>query len=753
MQNLYFFLHFVTSKKPPSPNGGSAQPTFELSNLLASSNFNRFFAETTANNNSNASPADDNVIDLSNCDNESELLHEIPSQQQQTNAAQVIRRCQPTPSQSSSLSTEMNLSKRKANDSHMIDNQSNQNKNVPLKKRVVGGGKDGFSFMNLIANRNLNEIKLETRLNGESSPRNSVDVCHCSSCFPELGVAGKSSKCTKKTQQLETDSAVDATMIAGPSGLQRPPAATPSRSQATNYCDSDSDSEIEATLPQNLITNSPILIEDDVKNSSENVVIKTDPLHAPDLQLDWMSDSSHDDDDVIFVSDRAPDPIDLTADSENEDQVQLQQSLPRRIDSSAFSTSCENPSVIREPVIHYPRMQYQHAEPLVQPNNNVRLMCVDQPTPHMIATILPVSTPQQIVRQLPPARQSDFSRRTTTDAFMSSLRNPRMQPTYIRDSTLPELPRACHPTRPDPAGSNASASTPYNSNLFNTSPIENRTTSFNSTSSASTMNNPRSDLENNVHVSTSQSQHYRTRCPFVQMSEGHHHNRPRRLGNYGHYARTPYAVHEDLWRRQYQEQENRRNFLALSPLSNEYHGSEEMRPLPPNHFDRRTALRVPPQTAHTISTRRLGEPPDPAAPHINHHMHYFHYPHQHLHLSIGLRQDRVNQPLNLLTRLNRFVRVIEESSNRGASQEVIEMHTLPHKYKKLRRSSDADEDAEKCTICLSLFEDDCDVRRLPCMHLFHRDCVDQWLVTSKHCPICRVDIRSSDSISVHHMKL
>uniref|UniRef100_A0A182MCM6 RING-type E3 ubiquitin transferase n=1 Tax=Anopheles culicifacies TaxID=139723 RepID=A0A182MCM6_9DIPT len=96
---------------------------------------------------------------------------------------------------------------------------------------------------------------------------------------------------------------------------------------------------------------------------------------------------------------------------------------------------------------------------------------------------------------------------------------------------------------------------------------------------------------------------------------------------------------------------------------------------------------------------------------------------------------------SLLSSLNRFVRVMEDScTSRGATQEMIETHTFPHKYKRLRRVSETDEDSEKCTICLSQFEIDNDVRRLPCMHLFHKDCVDQWLVTNKHCPICRVDI-------------
>lgn len=112
-----------------------------------------------------------------------------------------------------------------------------------------------------------------------------------------------------------------------------------------------------------------------------------------------------------------------------------------------------------------------------------------------------------------------------------------------------------------------------------------------------------------------------------------------------------------------------------------------------------------------------------------------------VHFSIGLRPS-------LLSSLHRFVRVIEDTcTNRGATQEIIEHNTFPHKYKRLRRASESDEDSEKCTICLSQFEVDNDVRRLPCMHLFHKDCVDQWLVTNKLCPICRVDIEVQKNLS------
>lgn len=41
-----------------------------------------------------------------------------------------------------------------------------------------------------------------------------------------------------------------------------------------------------------------------------------------------------------------------------------------------------------------------------------------------------------------------------------------------------------------------------------------------------------------------------------------------------------------------------------------------------------------------------------------------------------------------------------------------------------------------CSICLSDYDEGCQLRRLPCGHDFHRRCVDKWLQRNKHCPLC-----------------
>jgi len=49
---------------------------------------------------------------------------------------------------------------------------------------------------------------------------------------------------------------------------------------------------------------------------------------------------------------------------------------------------------------------------------------------------------------------------------------------------------------------------------------------------------------------------------------------------------------------------------------------------------------------------------------------------------------------------------------------------------------------EACSICLSQFEAEPArlVRRTPCAHYFHAECIDRWLLTEDTCPLCKVAI-------------
>ncbi|XP_037944602.1 uncharacterized membrane protein DDB_G0293934-like [Teleopsis dalmanni] len=208
-------------------------------------------------------------------------------------------------------------------------------------------------------------------------------------------------------------------------------------------------------------------------------------------------------------------------------------------------------------------------------------------------------------------------------------------------------------------------------------------------------------------------------------------------GNTLNNAPVPYPVHQNLWYRQQNTQEiHRRHMAPVHPIDlssnalnlsgGAYHGryplpnacscihtrNGPVSSLDPNYYQ---------YGPHMSGVRRRSS---------YHHPAYHHY--SPLHLEIGLAA-----PLSRRILFGSGIR-----PNRGATLDIIERTTLPHKYKRVRRPSETDEDAEKCAICLSLFEIENDVRRLPCMHLFHTDCVDQWLITNKHCPICRVDIET-----------
>jgi len=50
------------------------------------------------------------------------------------------------------------------------------------------------------------------------------------------------------------------------------------------------------------------------------------------------------------------------------------------------------------------------------------------------------------------------------------------------------------------------------------------------------------------------------------------------------------------------------------------------------------------------------------------------------------------------------------------------------------------EDKKTCSICLSDYEVNETIKLIPCLHFFHKECIDEWMSRSCDCPICKSKI-------------
>jgi hypothetical protein len=61
----------------------------------------------------------------------------------------------------------------------------------------------------------------------------------------------------------------------------------------------------------------------------------------------------------------------------------------------------------------------------------------------------------------------------------------------------------------------------------------------------------------------------------------------------------------------------------------------------------------------------------------------------------------------------------------------------------------ADDEHSACAICVSAYEPGDTLRTLPCLHRFHRDCIDPWLSLKPLCPVCKHSVRNAGSSAGH----
>ncbi|XP_053311079.1 E3 ubiquitin-protein ligase RNF149 [Spea bombifrons] len=75
-------------------------------------------------------------------------------------------------------------------------------------------------------------------------------------------------------------------------------------------------------------------------------------------------------------------------------------------------------------------------------------------------------------------------------------------------------------------------------------------------------------------------------------------------------------------------------------------------------------------------------------------------------------------------------------ANRKETKKAIGQLQL-HRVKKVEKGIDID--AENCAVCIENYKPKDVVRILPCNHVFHRQCIEPWLLEHRTCPMCKLD--------------
>lgn len=116
----------------------------------------------------------------------------------------------------------------------------------------------------------------------------------------------------------------------------------------------------------------------------------------------------------------------------------------------------------------------------------------------------------------------------------------------------------------------------------------------------------------------------------------------------------------------------------------------------------------------------------------------------------NVTSDSITNPSRLASRrLSQFVlNSVRESvsTNIGQQGEMTDVPvTLSEDLLDLVKVTYVYED--NCCICLDDIKNE-HAKELPCKHLFHTHCIDNWLLNEKvTCPMCRVDLRETLNIS------
>lgn len=62
--------------------------------------------------------------------------------------------------------------------------------------------------------------------------------------------------------------------------------------------------------------------------------------------------------------------------------------------------------------------------------------------------------------------------------------------------------------------------------------------------------------------------------------------------------------------------------------------------------------------------------------------------------------------------------------------------------------SKANDICEECPICFDVFQENTDVIKLTCNHIYHKECISNWFQVTRSCPKCRANFDNNKFIGI-----
>ena len=102
-----------------------------------------------------------------------------------------------------------------------------------------------------------------------------------------------------------------------------------------------------------------------------------------------------------------------------------------------------------------------------------------------------------------------------------------------------------------------------------------------------------------------------------------------------------------------------------------------------------------------------------------------------------------NSRRNIRNSFNSDLDSLEDEFDEGEPLDDDIIQTYP--ISKIHDINKLSEDKKRCSICLENYKNGDDSIILPCIHIFHSECIKKWMKNNAICPICKFKINSNNN--------